>query len=98
MTLSTGTRREWLVEFLGDGDYGRDEWGDYPHNRELVEANCASDAARKALAEWRRRDSNGVRDDGWYGDGTIIGVQEVVPAPPVLTFVREGGRLKKEKG
>jgi hypothetical protein len=95
MALERSRMRRWCCRFLGDPDYGRDRWEDATPT--VIEAVDASTAARKALARWRSADAEQVRLEGWYGDGTIVGVQEVVDPPPVRVFVKAGGRLKMER-
>lgn len=90
--------RSWRVHFLGDPEYGRDSWeyatadGQAPT---IIEAANAGTAVRKALVQWKREDV--TCEEGWYGEGTIVGVQEVLPPPPVKTFVVESGRPKLER-
>lgn len=90
--------RTWEVRFLGDPEYGRDEWdraanGDTTH----IVAEDASTAARRALSRWRAADPFGTKEEGFYGPGTIIGVREVIEPPPVKTFIVENGRPKLER-
>lgn len=89
--------RRWRVWFGGDPDYGRALVGEHREQAMEVEATDASTAARKVMAEWRRDDELYVREEGWYGDGTAVYVQEAIEPPPVLTFVRDKGRMKKER-
>jgi hypothetical protein len=86
--------RTWEVRFLGDPEYGRSTWEGESSSATEVTALDSSTAARKALARWRAQDDN---EDGWYGDGTILGVREIVPPPPVKTFIVADGRPKLER-
>jgi hypothetical protein len=93
----SGLARQWRVWFGGDPEYGRADVGEYRAQATVYEAPDASTAARKAMADWRREEAFYVREEGWYGDGTACYVQEVIEPPPVLTFVRNKGRMKKER-
>ena len=79
----------WDVRWLGDPDYGGcDAYDDALRSQEptIVQAVEARDAVAQALSRWRQE------DDEPYGDGTVVGVREVVQLPPVRRFsVRDGG-------
>lgn len=90
-----GGHRRWTVAFLGDPDYGRDTW-EMATGSVVIEAVDASTAAKRAIAQWLRDDLT-AREEGWYGDGTIVGVQELVEPPPVKTFIVTDGRPKLER-
>lgn len=89
--------RKWQVAFMGDPDYGYDRWEEairYPSHGLMIEAHDASTAASRGIAEMRGQDPDGVREEGFYGEGTVVGVQEIVKPPPVKTFIRRAGRMK----
>lgn len=89
--------RKWRVRWLGDPEYGGlDSWENSALgiDETIVDAIDAGSAAHKAMISWRKEDAFYVNEEGWYNDGTVVGVQEVVEPPPVKKFIQKNGRMR----
>lgn len=78
------------VRWLGDPPYGgRDEWPEAADadNPTLVDCPTAVEAVPLAIAQWALQDIPTADDPLPYGEGTVIGVREVVAPPPVRLAV-----------
>lgn len=97
--MTERTKLVFEVKWLGDKDYGRDEW-DGPDAGDIfyVEARSELEAARKGLRMMAAETPEMVRDEGWYGPTTIVGVRRKPSPPPIRYFVvGDDGKTHRER-